>query len=94
MKLASLFRRRGSGRIRRRAGTRPSTRLAVESLEDRAVPSGLGVDVVPADPNDWPMFNHDPSGSRYNQAEHILSPATIGDLEIKWSFPTAGPIAG
>jgi polyvinyl alcohol dehydrogenase (cytochrome) len=68
--------------------------LAVEALEDRIVPSSLGVDVVPADPNDWPMYNHDPAGSRDNFAEHTLSPATVGGLGVRWTFPTAGPIAG
>jgi polyvinyl alcohol dehydrogenase (cytochrome) len=53
-----------------------------------------GVDVVPADPNDWPMYNHDPAGSRDNFAEHVLSPATVGGLGVKWNFPTHGPIAG
>jgi polyvinyl alcohol dehydrogenase (cytochrome) len=67
-------------------------RLRVEELETRLVPSG--VDVVAADPNDWPMYNHDPAGSRDNFAEHALSPATVGDLGVRWTFPTAGPIAG
>jgi polyvinyl alcohol dehydrogenase (cytochrome) len=68
--------------------------LCVELLEDRTVPSGLGVDVVPADPNDWPMYNHDPQGTRDNFAEHTLSPATVGGLQVRWAFPTHGPIAG
>src|SRR5262245_58948938 len=79
----------------RRARPRPvSPRLTVEVLEDRTVPSGLGVDIVPADPNDWPMFGHDPAGTRYNQAEHRLSPATVGDLEVKWTYPTEGHVVG
>ena len=53
-----------------------------------------GVDVVPADPNDWPMYNHDPEGTRHNFAEDILSPATVGDLEVKWTYETAAPVAG
>ncbi len=53
-----------------------------------------GVDVVPADPNDWPMYNHDPEGTRHNIAEHILSPATVGDLEVLWRFETPGAKAG
>jgi polyvinyl alcohol dehydrogenase (cytochrome) len=52
------------------------------------------VDVVPADPNDWPMYNHDPAGTRDNSAEHTLSPATVGGLEVKWTFPTVGAVAG
>jgi polyvinyl alcohol dehydrogenase (cytochrome) len=53
-----------------------------------------GVDVVPADPNDWPMYNHDPAGTRDNSAEHTLSPATVGGLQVKWTFPTVGAVAG
>jgi polyvinyl alcohol dehydrogenase (cytochrome) len=40
------------------------------------------------------MYNHDPEGSRDNFAEHVLSPATVGGLGVKWTFPTHGPIAG
>jgi polyvinyl alcohol dehydrogenase (cytochrome) len=67
-------------------------RPRVEELESRLVPSGGNA--VPADPNDWPMYNHDPAGSRDNSAEHILSPETVGGLQVKWTFPTHGPIAG
>jgi polyvinyl alcohol dehydrogenase (cytochrome) len=66
--------------------------LTVEALEDRLTPSG--VDVVPGDPKDWPMYNHDPEGTRNNTAETVLSPATVGNLGVRWTFPTAGPIAG
>jgi polyvinyl alcohol dehydrogenase (cytochrome) len=76
----------------RRRRPAPRARLAVEALENRLVPSG--VDVVSGDPNDWPMYNHDAAGSRYNQAEHTLSPSTVGNLAVKWSYPTHGPIAG
>src|SRR5262249_42202749 len=92
----SVLRRRSrASRMRsaRPALGRPLTfRPGVEMLEDRLVLSG--VDVVPADPNDWPMYNHDPAGSRSNSAEHVLSPATVGDLGVRWTFPTAGPVAG
>jgi polyvinyl alcohol dehydrogenase (cytochrome) len=40
------------------------------------------------------MYNHDSQGTRDNTAEHILSPATVGGLQVKWTFPTHGPIAG
>jgi polyvinyl alcohol dehydrogenase (cytochrome) len=75
--------------VRRRAA---KVNLRLEVLEDRTVPSG--VDVVPADPNDWPMFGHDPEGTRYNRAEHILGPDTVGDLEVQWTFETDGPVIG
>src|SRR5262249_40552832 len=66
--------------------------VAGEGREDRAVPGG--VDVVTGAPKDWPMFGHDPAGSRYNSAETRLSPATVGGLHELWRFPTAGPVVG
>jgi polyvinyl alcohol dehydrogenase (cytochrome) len=61
-------------------------------LEDRTVPSGI--DVVPGDPKDWPMYNHDPEGTRFNPAETRLRPDNVGGLHVLWRFPTAGPISG
>src|SRR5215470_10804738 len=69
----------------------PRLRPQGEPLEPRLVLSG--VDVVSGDPNDWPMYNHDPEGTRYNFAEHRLGPETVGDLQVKWSYDT-GPVAG
>src|SRR5262245_43656697 len=78
--------------VRSASRRRPSNaRLRLERLEDRLTPT---IDIVSGDPKDWPMYNHDPEGSRYNQAENLLSPATVGDLQVKWTYPTAGPIAG
>src|SRR5262249_3513677 len=57
-------------------------------------PVAHGIDVVPGDPNDWPMFGHDPEGTRYNLAETRLSPATVSGLHERWRFPTAGPVIG
>jgi polyvinyl alcohol dehydrogenase (cytochrome) len=94
MWLSALF-SRSAAKSSRRGRKRPArTCLTLEALEDRALPSGLGVDVVSGDPKDWPMYNHDAQGSRNNTAETTLSPATVGDLGVKWTFPTAGPIAG
>jgi polyvinyl alcohol dehydrogenase (cytochrome) len=67
-------------------------RLLVEVLEDRTVPSG--VDVVPGDPNDWPMFGHDPQGARYNQAEYQLGPNNVSQLQELWRFETIGAVSG
>ncbi|MCI0458748.1 MAG: PQQ-binding-like beta-propeller repeat protein [Gemmataceae bacterium] len=86
----SLGRRSTSRRPTRRKP--PSVRPTLELLEDRTVPSG--VNVVSADPNDWPMYNHDSAGSRHNHAEHRLSPATVGNLGVKWTYETPGAIAG
>jgi polyvinyl alcohol dehydrogenase (cytochrome) len=64
--------------------------LVVEVLEDRTVPS---VDVVTGDPKDWPMYNHDPEGSRHASAETQLRPDNVSGLEVKWTFLTEGPVA-
>src|SRR5262245_9878293 len=73
-------------------GARNRDRLRLETLEDRTTPSG--VDVVSGDPKDWPMFNHDATGTRYNHAETRLRPDNVAGLQVKWSFPTPGAVAG
>jgi outer membrane protein assembly factor BamB/dienelactone hydrolase len=42
-----------------------------------------------ADPADWPMYNHDLAGWRFNPAEKTLGPANVGRLVEKWRFPSA-----
>lgn len=42
------------------------------------------------DPRDWPMYNHDVSGTRHNGAETALGPTNVGDLVEKWRFPAKG----
>ncbi len=42
------------------------------------------------DPNDWPMYNHDLAGSRYNPAETTIGPSNAGQLVEKWRFPARG----
>src|SRR5262245_39991918 len=66
-------------------------RFHLERLEDRLAPS---VDVVSGDPKDWPMFNHDPEGSRHNHAENRLRPDNVDGLGVKWAFPTEAAISG
>src|SRR5262245_52266474 len=83
-------RRRSAGRPARRQPA--SARPTVEVLEDRLTPSG--VSVVPGDPKDWPMYNHDPEGTRSNAAETRLRPDNVGGLHVLWSHPTIGAIAG
>jgi outer membrane protein assembly factor BamB/dienelactone hydrolase len=36
---------------------------------------------------DWPMYNHDLAGWRFNPAEKTLSPTNVGKLVEKWRFP-------
>lgn len=35
---------------------------------------------------DWPQWQHDPLGSRYNAAEHRITPANVDGLRLKWAF--------
>jgi outer membrane protein assembly factor BamB len=64
--------------------------------------SGAGVPAVSGEPPagertaqrasaaaDWPMYNHDLAGWRYNPAEKTLAPANVGRLVEKWRFPAA-----
>ncbi len=44
------------------------------------------------DPDDWPLYNHDLSGSRFNPAESVLRPEGLGSLGIEWQYPAAGPV--
>jgi polyvinyl alcohol dehydrogenase (cytochrome) len=77
--------RRFLGLARRAA--RPGTKLWVEPLEPRDCPSATA---------DWPMYNHDPAGSRMNPGESVLSPAAVGHsgLAVRWRFHTAGSVSG
>jgi polyvinyl alcohol dehydrogenase (cytochrome) len=76
-----------SGPGNHRASRRPRVPPSVEELERRDCPSVAG---------DWPMYNHDPAGSRLNPGESVLSPSTVGrsGLGVRWRFDTAGSVAG
>jgi polyvinyl alcohol dehydrogenase (cytochrome) len=53
--------------------------------------------VVPArsdDGGDWPMFGHDPLGTRTNTAEKRLGPSNVGGLKVRWRFPTPAIVTG
>jgi len=39
---------------------------------------------------DWPTYNHDPAGWRFNPAETTLGPKNVGTLVEKWRFPAEG----
>src|SRR5688572_3839562 len=36
---------------------------------------------------DWAMYNHGVRGWRHNPAETRLTPASIGNLTLRWRFP-------
>jgi polyvinyl alcohol dehydrogenase (cytochrome) len=44
------------------------------------------------DSNDWPMYNHDVLGTRFNPAETTLTRDSVRRLKIKWIFPTKGDV--
>jgi polyvinyl alcohol dehydrogenase (cytochrome) len=39
------------------------------------------------DPKDWPMYNRDVLGTRFNRGETVLSKENASRLEEKWRFP-------
>ncbi len=41
------------------------------------------------DPNDWPSYNRDGLGTRFNPGEKALSKDNVAQLEEKWRFPPA-----
>ena len=43
-----------------------------------------------ADAKDWPMYNYDVLGSRYNRGEKAIGRDNAGRLEEKWRFPAKG----
>jgi hypothetical protein len=43
-----------------------------------------------ADAKDWPMYNSDVLGSRYNRGEKAIGRDNAGRLEEEWRFPAAG----
>jgi len=44
---------------------------------------------VSEDPNDWPTYNRDGIGTRYNPAEKTLGKENVAKLVEKWRFPPA-----
>ena len=43
-----------------------------------------------ADPADWPTYNHDPAGWRFNPAEKTLGPANVGGARREVAVPRGG----
>ncbi len=44
----------------------------------------------PIGTSDWPMYNYDVKGWRYNVSEKRLSVNNVQDLQVKWQFPPKG----
>ena len=60
-----------------------------ETGEARSRPSA-----AVSDASDWPMYNHDPRGTRWNRAEHRLGRGSVPELRRQWRFQTDGAVAG
>lgn len=43
---------------------------------------------------DWPMFGHDPLGTRHNASEDRLGPGNVGRLRVLWRTATPGAVSG
>ncbi len=55
-----------------------------------AGPPGSAPESGPITAADWPTYNHDPAGWRFNPAESTLGPGNVGRLVERWRFPAAG----
>src|SRR5437588_166199 len=42
------------------------------------------------DAKDWPMYNRDVLGTRFNAGERAINPTNASKLEEKWRFPPKG----
>ncbi|WP_285488153.1 PQQ-binding-like beta-propeller repeat protein [Amycolatopsis taiwanensis] len=60
--------------------------LAALLLTDSTAWAGFGDRARAAPRADWPTWQGNESGSRYNAAEHLITPANVGGLELKWAF--------
>lgn len=54
-----------------------------DAIDEKARPAPA------SDPADWPTYNHDFAGWRFNPAEKTLGPGNVGQLIEKWRFPAA-----
>lgn len=58
--------------------------MVLAALLPAAIARGQG------EPGDWPMYNHDLAGWRYNPDETTIGPENAGRLVEKWRFPARG----
>ena len=64
-------------------GHQPPTTAGGSPQDERPGP-------IPTSPADWPTYNHDPAGWRFNPAETTLGPKNVGGIVEKWRFPAEG----
>ena len=70
------------------AGTKRIVNVALAALVWATIAPGIAR--AQADANDWPMYNHDVIGTRFNAGETAISKSNAGGLEEKWRFPVRG----
>lgn len=63
--------------------------LLLNATLGSGLPAATAAATVEEASADWPTYNHDPAGWRYNPAEKTLGPANVGTLVEKWRFPPA-----
>ena len=69
-------------RPRRRAAALVAAACLVVSAAVASGPAASGR----AGDADWPTWQKDLNGSRYNPAETAITPENVGDLKLKWAF--------
>jgi outer membrane protein assembly factor BamB len=53
-----------------------------------------GVALLPGDLSLWPTYGGSPERKFFNREESILGPANVGDLRVRWRFPTQSIVTG
>ena len=61
----------------------------VDATIEGAEPPGARVPASQPSPADWPTYNYNVAGWRFNAAEKTLNPANVWSIVEKWRFPTA-----
>ena len=59
-----------------------------------AAPATRADDDEQEDCANWPMYNHDRSGTRFNSEENTLRASNIAGLHVKWRLDTPAPVSG
>jgi len=57
----------------------PGALSAAVAQDDTVAPAQSGS-------GDWPTWQHDPVGSRFNRAEKRINPSTVAGLRLEWAF--------
>ncbi|MCP2257790.1 polyvinyl alcohol dehydrogenase (cytochrome) [Streptoalloteichus tenebrarius] len=65
--------------------------LLSSGVSPAADPTDTGQEGDAAASRDWPTWQKDLSGSRSNRAERRITPANVGDLQLRWAFTHPRP---